>query len=440
VVEEVSSTSRQGFSPLTLDHLEALSGKAQGLIEAARDAAVEPNRRKVLRRFSAQEALQYLGNISADTLYRRLKKDHQLPQGSQVSPRRREFSLEEIHTLQRAFGIAPRRPAGKRPIVLSVCNFKGGVAKTTTTAHLAQYLCLHGYRVLAVDLDAQASLTQMFGILPHTEVPSNHTARPFFEGPGSPDGGGSNPDWTGTLATAVQKTHWDQLDLVPSNLGLYGAEFSIAARIRSEESFLFYRVLADALDTVKNDYDVVLLDTAPSLSFVNSNALYAADALVITLPPAFLDLQSASLFYELIADVVRTINQVQGEAKTFEFGAVLLTRFKPSDAIHQKISSWIRSYLSDTFTHAMLQTVVLEKLGPRLLTLYEVDHAEESAKYEGDRRAFERALEAMNDVNGEIASALQGVWARQSDVEVPSSPVESREAESDPPRLRAAAG
>ena len=48
----------------------------------------------------------------------------------------------------------------------------------------------------------------------------------------------------------------------------------------------------------------------------------------------------------------------------------------------------------------MLQTVVLEKLGPRLLTLYEVDHAEDGAKYEGDRRAFKRALEAMNDVIG----------------------------------------
>jgi hypothetical protein len=65
----------------------------------------------------------------------------------------------------------------------------------------------------------------------------------------------------------------------------------------------------------------------------------------------------------------------------------------------------------------MLQTVVLEKLGPRLLTLYEVDHSEESAKYEGDRRAFERALESMNGVNGEIAQAIQGVWARQPSVE-----------------------
>ena len=418
MADDSNGLPNQPFSRLALQDLEALSSKAQGLIEAARDAAVDPHLRKVLRRFSATEILQYLDNISIDTLYRRLKKDETLPQGTQVNTRRREFTLEEVHRLQQAFGLTPRRPQAKAPLVLSICNFKGGVAKTTTAAHLAQYLCLQGYRVLAVDLDAQASLTQMFGILPHTEVPANHTARPFFEGPGD-SVRGFNPDWTGTLATAIRKTHWDQLDLIPSNLGLYGAEFAVAARIRSEENFLFYRILADGLDTVKQDYDVILLDTAPSLSFVNSNALFAADALVITLPPAFLDLQSASLFYELIADVVRTINQVQGEQKTFDFGAVLLTRFKPSDAIHQKISSWIRSFLSDTFTHAMLQTVVLEKLGPRLLTLYEVDHSEESAKYEGDRRAFERALESMNNVNAEIARAIHGVWTR-SDAAAPA--------------------
>src|SRR5580700_2692580 len=114
MADDANNSSSQPFGQLTLEHLESLSGKAQGLIEAARDAAVEPHRRKVLRRFSATETLKYLGNISVDTLYRRLKKDELLPQGVQVNARRREFSLEDIHTLQRSFGISPRRPDGKR--------------------------------------------------------------------------------------------------------------------------------------------------------------------------------------------------------------------------------------------------------------------------------------------------------------------------------------
>lgn len=415
MVDDSVAVGRIPFSALMLEDLEGLAVNAQSLIEAARDAAVEPNRRKVLRTFSATEIPQYLGGISIDTLYRRLKKDPNLPQGKQVSARRREFTLTEIHELQRAFGITPRRKAGRRPLVLSVCNFKGGVAKTTTTQHLAQYLCLHGYRTLAVDLDAQASLTQSFGLLPHTEVPASQTTLPFFQGPHYGDGE-ANEDWTGTLATAIQKTHWDGLDLIASNLGLYGAEFSIAGRIRREDNFLFFGLLTEALNTVKHKYDVILLDTAPSLSFVNSNALYAADALVIALPPAFMDLQSASLFFGLIADVIRSVDEIQGEKKAFDFAAVLMTKFEPADANHQKISSWIRTYLSDTFTHSMVKTKVLEKLGPRLLTLYEVDQSEDSTKYEGDRRAFERALEAMNDVNAEIAQTIEAVWQRQAAV------------------------
>src|SRR3569833_1805466 len=100
-----AETPRSPFGRLTLEDLEALSGKAQGLIEAARDAAVEPHKRKLLRRFGATEIHQKHSNISIDTLYRRLKKDEQLPQGTQVSARRREFTLPEIHQLQRAFGM-----------------------------------------------------------------------------------------------------------------------------------------------------------------------------------------------------------------------------------------------------------------------------------------------------------------------------------------------
>ena len=123
-------------------------------------------------------------------------------------------------------------------------------------------------------------------------------------------------------------------------------------------------------------------------------------------------MQSASLFYELIASVVRTIDSVEGQAKAFEFAAVLLTKFRPKDTGHQRIQSWIRTYLKDTFTNTMVQTVVLERLGVKLLTLYEADPRDEATKYEGDPRAYERALEAMNDVNQEIEDSIQAVWAR----------------------------
>lgn len=374
-----------------------MAQRAADLNRTIRDLATHPNHRKTLRKFVGPEVATLLG-LKVETLYRRLDRHPDLPQGLTSNPRRREFSLEEVYRLREAFELPRKRAPGQPGLVLSICNFKGGVAKTTTAAHLAQYLVLNGYRVLLVDLDAQASLTQLFGILPHTEVGDDETVRTFLEGPNFQ--GRANPKWSGDLRSVVQKTHWFNLDLIPSNLGVYGSEFAIAARLRDEEGFAFHRPLADGLACLRNDYDVIVLDTAPSLSFVNSNAMFAADGLLITLPPAMIDLQSSSLFFDLVAELMEAFNRAEAAPKTYEFASVLLTRVR-NEGTHAQITKWIRQFFpQETCAHAMVQSSALEKVGPELLTLYEV------ADYDGDRRTLERAIEAMNGANGEIEALI----------------------------------
>jgi chromosome partitioning protein len=157
---------------------------------------------------------------------------------------------------------------------------------------------------------------------------------------------------------------------------------------------------------VKQDYDVVIMDTAPSLSFVNSNALYAVDGIVITMPPAMMDLQSAGLFFRWLVELVELFNRV-GPEKVYDFLAILMTRMKANDEVHQTISNWIRTrFPKFTISGPMLETAVLQKIGPDILTAYEVK------TYEGDSRTFERAMQAMNLVNAEIEGAIQNVWRR----------------------------
>ena len=385
--------------PLGAEGVTDLARRAADLNKTIRDLATHPTHRKTLRKFVGPEVAALLG-LKVETLYRRLDRHPSLPQGTTSNPRRREFSLEEVFQLREAFELPARRVPGQPGIVVSICNFKGGVAKTTTAAHLAQYLVMHGYRVLLVDLDAQASLTQLFGILPHTEVGDEQTVRSFLEGPNFQ--GTPNPDWTGDLGPAVQRTHWHNLDLIASNLGVYGCEFAIAARLRDEDGFAFHRPLAEGLAPLRQRYDVIILDTAPSLSFVNSNAMFAADGLLITLPPAMIDLQSSSLFFDLVAELMEAFNRMEATPKTYDFGSVLLTRVRPNDTTHTQITKWIRQYfMRETCTHTMVQSSALEKVGPELLTLYEV------AEYDGDRRTLERAIEAMNGVNGEIEGLIR---------------------------------
>ena len=397
-------TLTEARKPVDSEGVADLARRAADLNKTIRDLATHPNHRKTLRKFVGPEVAALLG-LKVETLYRRLDRHPELPQGLTANPRRREFALGEVYRLREAFELAPKRAPGQPGLVLSICNFKGGVAKTTTAAHLAQYLVLNGYRVLLVDLDAQASLTQLFGILPHTEVGDEQTVRTFLEGPHF--NGRPNPHWTGDLRSIVQPTHWFNLDLIPSNLGVYGSEFAIAARLRDEEGFAFHRPLADGLAPLRDLYDVIILDTAPSLSFVNSNAMFAADGLLITLPPAMIDLQSSSLFFELVAELMEAFNRAEAAPKIYEFASVLLTRVR-NESTHAQITRWIRQFFpQETCAHSMVQSSALEKVGPELLTLYEV------ADYDGDRRTLDRAIEAMNAANAEVQSLIhQALQAR----------------------------
>jgi chromosome partitioning protein len=393
--------------------MEALAEEGRKLTSAVRDQTVAPEKRKVLRTFPGHEVVNYLGSIAVETLYRRLKRTPTLPQGIQVNARRRDFTLEDIHALQLHAGIRrrevvngrpqERRFPGQRGLVASICNFKGGVAKTTTTAHLGQYLTLMGYRVLLIDLDAQASLTSLFGILPNIEVDDKETLRPIMEGPTFEDGS-ENGDYDPDLGKRIRRSHWHDLDLLVSNLGVYGSEFAIANRLQraDDEPFVFYRPLAEHLEPLRQQYDVILLDTAPSLSFLNSNAMFAADALVITLPPAMLDVSSVALFFQLMSEVVGAFDRTEPEPKQYDFGSLMLTKFKPNDTTHQQISTYVRTSFPElTCINTMIQSAALEKVGADLQTLYEV------AEYDGDRRTFERALDATNAGNGELESLIR---------------------------------
>ena len=108
--------------------------------------------------------------MSAKTITRAVHRQ-ELPAGERVRGNRLLFTLEEIHEIQDRMGLRPwRDPATDKALVVAIANFKGGVGKTSAAIHLGQYFALRGYRVLMIDLDAQASLTTLFGLLPDSEV------------------------------------------------------------------------------------------------------------------------------------------------------------------------------------------------------------------------------------------------------------------------------
>ena len=136
---------------------------SQGLDEAGQ---------KSLRLFSTWEITRYLIPVAQGHFRRVLKANPDLPQGrSETEGGAKWFTLDEVLRLRghfaaegsRAKEYVPYRPAGLPAKLVAVANFKGGVGKTSTAAHLAMSAALDGYKVLVIDLDSQGSMTSIFG-------------------------------------------------------------------------------------------------------------------------------------------------------------------------------------------------------------------------------------------------------------------------------------
>ncbi len=405
------------------DTLGELFERANAVLDKARAAALEPNKEKVLRRFTLKEATRLLG-IHTDTFYG-LAQDPSanIPTGEKGA-RRRLFTLAEIHTIQEHLNLLPRQKLGiHEAVVLTVANFKGGVAKTFSAASLAQYFAMRGYRTLAIDLDPQGSLTTTFGLNPATDVDDWHTILPYFYGRQMVERDGS--DWPGSLRPAIQPTYWHGLDIVAANLNLYSGDFALGIRRETEPEFRFHRPLIDAIDSIRGDYDVIVIDTPPSLSFSTSTAICAADGLLIPAPAAMMDFESARYFLKLTKEVLAAVRHSYNVVKEFEFLRVLITKFQPGVAVQQKLANWQRGIFDEfCLSEPMLLSNAVQNLGPTLQTLYEA-----GPTYKGSREALKRALEAVNVVNGLVEEEVATVFKRRAQASTTGASSPSRASE-----------
>jgi chromosome partitioning protein len=184
--------------------------------------------------------------------------------------------------------MAPKQPkqAKHKATIIALANQKGGVAKTTSVASLGAAFAEQGRRVLLVDLDPQACLTFSLGVDPDAVEASVHDVLV----------GGTD------LADVIVRCE-EGIDLVPSTIDLAGAEAVLLSRPAREY------VLQGALDAVKRDYDVILLDCSPSLGVLTLNALTAAHALIIPMPCEMLSHRGVGQLLDTVSDVQKILNR-----------------------------------------------------------------------------------------------------------------------------------
>lgn len=374
-------------SGIKISEIRSISDRVSAVMTQVRETMLPPNARKSAPSFSTAQ-LGEICNLDKTKLDYQIKKGL-LPQG-EMTGGRRKFSLADVQVWSKALRAKRLRPAGVDATVLCVANFKGGVTKTTTAVTLAQGLSLRGHNVLMIDTDPQGSATTLFGILPDTEVSEEQTILPLCYG-----------DQV-SIDSAIQPTYWSGIDIVAAAPILYSAEFVLPSRQSKQAqggSFEFWRVLDHGIDSVRDKYDVIVIDTPPSLSYTTINALLAADGIIMPLPPSALDFASSSQFWDLFSSLTEDIYAAGKKAKEFDFIDILLTRVDTNDAAVGVVREWISAaYGSMVLSVDVPKTALTANASAEFGTVYDVDTSTISPRtYRRAYDAYERVVDLVED-------------------------------------------
>lgn len=294
--------------------------------------------RSEARRFSLRDiAADYL-DLSPSRVSKIAAGLDGLPKASDGPKKSKNYTLADLVRIREAAGRHRYRKPGEPLVTVGVLNFKGGVAKSTTAAHLGHHLALHGYRTLAIDCDPQATLSTLFGIHPDLDLGIEDTLVPYFAG--QEEG----------LEYCIRQTEVPTLSVIPANVNLAEADQHLPARQTREATagspWLYWNTLRDGIARVQDRFDVVLLDCPPSFSYLTTVALQAADALVVPMRPSMPDFASSAQFMRMFAEAQRGFDEYTDKPKTFDWLRVLVT-LGERNAACREMEDYIRAAYGD---------------------------------------------------------------------------------------------
>ncbi|MEP3666559.1 MAG: plasmid partitioning protein RepA [Roseibium sp.] len=363
--------------------------------------SLAPGHEKVLRSFTAPEVAKLLG--ITPTYLRNLHHKNRIPLPEGETAGRRTYTAAEIYAIREELAVNAKDPLSYLPgrregdglQVISTVIFKGGSSKTTLTCHAVQKLALSGYRVLAVDLDPQASLSTIFGLRPEIELFSSGSVYDAirYEDPVP-------------MRDIIRKTYFHNIDLAPASLMLseFDTETPVALRKKIEPPF--YLRLDQAIKQVEVDYDLVVIDCAPQMSYLTMAAMIASTGIVVPVVPNMIDVASLAQFMRMSTELLKVIHEA-GHHFDYKFMRYLITRFIPSDAPQAQMAVFLRVHFEDrVMTEPFLMSTAISDAGLTNNTLYEMNRSD------FHRNTYDRAIESINKVVEELERDIWKAWGR----------------------------
>ncbi|KXS55341.1 MAG: cobyrinic acid a,c-diamide synthase [Marinobacter sp. T13-3] len=305
------------------------------------------------------------------------------------------WTLARINTLREKAGTLYRRPPGSSPLIMSASKLKGGVGNSTFCCHFAHYLAMQSLRVLVWDLDPQGTATSVLGAL----VPDAHLDEEDLPNMALLDDLSLFPG-------CVRKTYFHNVHLVPANSALQDLDMQLSQQNASGEEFAIppYERASRALDLVKDNYDVIIIDCPPALGFLTLNALMASTALINPVRPSLLDLASyimftgsLQLFYQEVAN------------KPLKYHRVLINMNRGT-AGNSREENRIRALYGDSVLISTIRhSEEIANAASMMNTVYGLE------KSIGGRETHKRALDYLNAAFSEILTEFKAIWEMEGE-------------------------